>query len=582
MVILVSAHNKITSFTLAVFALLFCVNVPAANISVMADRDPVVLNESFQLIFESDGSVDEEPDFAPLGRDFQVLSTNVSSNMNIVNGRISSSKRWQLTVLARRAGNLIIPSIRFGSEKSDEAVITVAKTSAGNNSQGQRQEVFLEAEVIPERPYVQSQSLYRVRLFLSVSTSNASLTDPRISGATAVIEKIGEDNRFQTQRDGKRYDVIERTYAIYPQNSGELTIEPVVFQGQISRGSSFFSNPFGPRPRTVLVQSEPLILNVLPIPDTFTGNHWLPARKVALTEEWSEDPPLFRIGEPITRTLILSAEGLTGSQLPELPEWVTSDFKQYPDLPSMADTNNRQGITARRTEKIAMIPGQAGNYVIPEISLPWWNTVTNKMEYARIPARDITVQVPVQEDADTSLQVTPVAIGELEQPVNGISAETNGISEVSIADTRDEQRLWQWISIGLLIAWLGTLLLWWLGRSRAARHTNEKDNAETIKKISRQLNKACRSNDAATVKECLLRWGRMMWTAPLPASIGEIGLRCSEPLSQEITNLNNALYGRNRENWDGESLWQAFVQEQKILESKVVEKTGELEPLYRL
>ena len=98
----------------------------AANITVMTDRDPVSLRESFEMIFEADGSVDDDPDFSPLNKDFQVLSTGVSSNMSIVNGHISTTKQWRLSVMARHAGQLNIPAIAFGRDRSRPSSITAA------------------------------------------------------------------------------------------------------------------------------------------------------------------------------------------------------------------------------------------------------------------------------------------------------------------------------------------------------------------------------------------------------------------------------------------------------------------------
>ena len=77
--------------------------VNAATISVKTDRDPVLQNESFMILFESEGSLDDDPDFAPLEQDFQILSRQNSTNMSIMNGRISNrtqnSSRWRARMI---------------------------------------------------------------------------------------------------------------------------------------------------------------------------------------------------------------------------------------------------------------------------------------------------------------------------------------------------------------------------------------------------------------------------------------------------------------------------------------------------
>ncbi|MBF8270605.1 MAG: Protein BatD, partial [Gammaproteobacteria bacterium] len=348
-------------------ALLMAPVTYAVTITVTADRDPAVLNESFVLTFESDDDVDDDPDFSPLNRDFQVLSTGESSNMSIINGRVSSSKTWTLNVMARRAGELLIPPVAFGSDLSTSAMINVVKDAPAGSTSNLR-EIFLEVAVNAEHPYVQSEVIYTIRLFRSVATANATLSEPDVSGVTAVVEKLGEDRSYETTRQGNLFGVIERKYAIYPQGSGRLTIGPMIFQGQITRGFNLFGNPFGRQPQTVSAQSESITLDVQAIPAAFKGSQWLPAREMSLMEEWSDYPLQFKIDEPLTRTLTLRATGLTASQLPELPVWTTDAFKQYPDQPVLEDDKQGDGVIGKRVEKIAMIPGRAGTYTLPEIS----------------------------------------------------------------------------------------------------------------------------------------------------------------------------------------------------------------------
>ena len=310
---MVNINIRLTVFLTLVFTTsLFAVNSQAATITVTTDRDTVGLNESFMMIFESKGSVDGDPDFSPLNKDFQILSRNSSSNMSIVNGKISISKKWQLTVLARRAGKIPIPAVGFGSDRSQVSSVNVDSGKSSSSGLKSNRDIFIEVDVDPLSPYVQSEVIYTIRLFLSVATSNASLSEPGISGTNAVIERLGEDRNFQTNRKGKRYNVVERRYAIYPQVSGSMTIEPVMFQGQINRNAFSRFDPFGPQAKTLIERSAPVTLEVKTVPEQFPTGYWIPAKKLTLTESWPQDPPQFQVGEPLTRTLTLMAEWRQG------------------------------------------------------------------------------------------------------------------------------------------------------------------------------------------------------------------------------------------------------------------------------
>ena len=574
--------------TVVIFILtLLSVAVHATNITVTTDRDPAVVNESFVMTFESDGSVDGDPDFSPLNRSFQILSTGQSSNMTIVNGKVTSSKSWTLNVIARRTGMLKIPSIAFGSDRSMPSTINVVKQAPGSTASNDR-EILLDVDATPKNPYVQSEVIYTVRLFRSVATANASLSDPPdVSGATAVVEKIGDDKSYDTRRGGKAFNVIERRYAIYPQGSGKLTIEPVVFQGQISNGMSFFSNPFGRQPRTVVVQSDPVTLNVRAIPKAFTSGQWLPARDITLTEEWSQYPLKFKVDEPLTRTITLTARGLTSSQLPELPKWHSPDFKQYPDQPKLEDDKKSSGVIGKRIEKIAMIPSRAGTYTLPEVNIPWWNTVTNKMEYATLPERQIEVVSTATNQSSSLTGPVQPTVANINHSDIQAKPDTSGNTKTSSQPASGNtgylpENLWQWLSLLLFVIWMVTLAVWWFTKKSAKRSEQEDSSKVTLRALIKDIKQACLDNNPATVKEKLMRWGCMVWPERPPASIGEIANRCSESLAVEIRQLNNALYSRTGGDWQGQDLWQAFAQEIKKIQDRPVQDKGKLEPLFKI
>jgi len=50
-----------------------------ANVEVSVDRNPVSINESFNLVFSSTQSPDDDPDFSPLEENFKILNQQKSS-----------------------------------------------------------------------------------------------------------------------------------------------------------------------------------------------------------------------------------------------------------------------------------------------------------------------------------------------------------------------------------------------------------------------------------------------------------------------------------------------------------------------
>ncbi len=85
--------------------------------------------------------------------------------------------------------------------------------------------------------------------------------------------------------------------------------------------------------KPVNVLGEKLSLNVRPIPDSFpvnANNPWLPSELLTLHQEWQPEPIEFKVGEPITRTILLTAEGLGKAQLPNIVMDAPCRFKNIP------------------------------------------------------------------------------------------------------------------------------------------------------------------------------------------------------------------------------------------------------------
>lgn len=561
-------HSFIT-LLMVLAALLYAMTATAATINAELSRNPVSIDESFELVFTVEGEADEEPDFSPLERDFQILDRSQNQNIQMINGRYSRSLRWILTLMAKRSGELQIPAIAFGNEHSNPLKIKVAAASpdSGNKADG---DVFLEVSLEPGTAYVQQQLIYRARLFRAVNISEASLSEPSISDPDAIIEQLGDEQSYETRRHGRRYLVNEINYAIFPQNSGTLHVEPLVFQGRLmqrthSRG---FRSPFdvfeqaGPLKRW---RSDAQVVTVIPLPTNAKGKPWLPAMGVLLTEDWPDANPQFKVGEPVTRTLKLQALGVSATQLPKINAGIPKDFKQYPDQATTEDHKTANGISATREEKIAIIPTKPGSYTLPAIELPWWNTETDHMEVARIPERSI--QVLAASDAPNT------APGPIAQPAAITpTVPTPAIAETASLDNAGTKVVisnggafpYQWLSLFLAVGWLVTVGLWFLHYRRHSTSASDPSLPEpTSKQVSiRQalsdLKQACSGQDAQAAKTALLDWGAAIWPQAAPRGLGEIALRLTDKASAEIRRLERVLYANNAEPWDGMALWNAL------------------------
>jgi len=564
---LFSAHYKLPLF-IALFALnLLMSPLFAADISVQIDRNPVNLNESFQITFSANEKPDGEPDFTPLEKDFEILNQSQQQATQIINLQMTKSIQWVLTVMAKHVGTLIVPAIKFGNESSQFEAIVVNEVQVTANT---NKDLFLHVEVSNTLPYIQEQVIYSLKLYRKVNISQATLTEPKLTNA--VIEKLGDDKNYNSQYQGDNYVVTERKYAIFPQKSEPMRIEPLTLTANVIVTSQPRYNGFFNRQntRTQRVSSKAITLDVRAKPTEATGNYWLPAEQVYLEEKWSADIAHIKVGEPITRTLSLLIKGATQGALPELyADNIPANLKAYPDQPTLKETAKDDSIISYREEKIALIPGIAGTYLLPAIEIPWWNTATKKMEVARIAEQTMTAVAVTS----TNNAVTPTLKVEPETSTPIIIDNNPTVTTIS-----SDESPWFWLAIFFAGAWLVTLI-YFLSRSRKKSQKGAGSAAhEKAGTIDKALKKACKSNEPAQTKEALIEWGREQFNQ---SSLTKIAEQCAPALQSEILALNGILYGGENKEWQGEALWTAFKENQPLTTKQTTEAET-LPPLFKI
>jgi hypothetical protein len=538
--------------------------VYAANIQVKIDRNPVNIQESFQLIFTATESPDDDPDFSPLNKDFEVLNQTEQQSTQIINWKRTKSIQWVLTLMAKRTGSLIIPAIYFGDDNSLVTDVVVTEPLQPDNV-NINEELFLQASVNTEIPYIQEQVIYTLKLFRKVNISQATLTEPILNDA--VIVRLGEDKNYNTQYNGENYVVVEREYAIFPQKSGVMTIAPLTLTAGIvvanqARYNSFFSRQ---STRNKRVLSNSIELNVQAKPENNSNSIWLPAEQVYIQEKWSINPQEIILGEPVTRTISLFVKGVTVSILPELQKQkLATQIKSYPDQPVLKETPQGRTLVAFREEKVALIASEVGTYTIPAIEIPWWNTRTQVQEVAVIAEQQFVV---VAGELSNSNDI---------QPEINIQKPIEIVTENVIA--RPENNVWFILAIFFGCAWALTLLYLLLNRKAKNKADQPKKIEKKAEDSIKTLKQACAENDSKKANLALLTWGRENFQKN---SLEAIAKECDKPLREEIQYLNTVLYSQSKLKWQGEALSQAFQQnEKRVVGSKEIEDG--LPPLFKI
>ncbi len=427
-------------------------------------------------------------------------------------------------MVGRRAGLPLLPLL---------ALAALPLSGAGAQTPAAENPFVVRAEISTRSPWERSQVLYTVRIFRTAGARRFGrirrLNDPVLLEGEALIEQLGTDRQYNYRSEGAESLVLERRYALYPQSTGELLLQPASLQ--------WIGEDFGFRTRSFVPDAGPERLEVRAVPSPPAGR-WLAAADVQLWEDFEREPNDLVAGEPLIRLLGVRVEGQPARQIPELRPGDGPNFRHFVERPEFEDLVTGGGLVGVRRQRAALLALRSGDVVLPEIRLNWWNTADERWETAELPRRILQARAPIGRDI---LQPS-------EPPPEPLAATG-------------------WLIPLLAAGWFATAIAWWISRrigaDRRVRRRiqaalgRDADRRDALARPLEALAAACRANDAHRVEEALLAWSRTWWPDAAPRDLNELGRRLGGPAETECRRLSASLYGPGKASWDPDVLLRA-------------------------
>ncbi len=599
--------------TLIVLIFLTSTSHVFAQVKASLKQTTVFVGDPITLIIETSQNTNAKPDLSVLSKNFQVLGTSTNSQFNILNGKRSYKKTWTVSLQAQEKGVITLPSISIGNEKTNALTVTITDLPPELKLETSKH-VFVESTVDTQdgTTYVQQQIPYTVKLFYDSTMQSAEMQPPEIDNA--VMEQLGDDRRYQIQRAGKLFTVVEKHYVISPEKSGKLHIPPTVIKGRMAlatadkeqiqkRGTSnrdfmnqffqdFRQDPFfnnSPFPDDLFsqsnrkaskpfsIKSKALDVNVLPVPKEFSGASWLPAEQLIVRDSWTKSPPELKVGEPITRVITLQAKGLAGSQIPTIDIQKPNGIKIYPETPSSETRTDGNTVFGIQRLKLSYIPSNSGDTNIPEIKIDWWDIKNKKQKTATLPAWNLSVaKGDFLEEAKSPSS---------EEKVES-SAENNQIADTLINNKNsieDKNKLFSWkLLIMVLLGFLFASVIFWITK-KLLKQKSKPSNKYQQEITHQKLLNACNNNDSKSTEKYLIKYAQRAWNDNTIHNLHSISNQLEPSAKEHILALEKSLYGVNKMPWQGRRLYQLIEHgmPKKLAQNKPLSNDG-LQPLYPL
>ena len=508
-----------------------------AALTAKVDRTVLDSNETLRAELRYDGQVFAgEPDFEPLSKDFEVLSNRRQQNYSNVNGKTESYTAWTLELRPKRAGILLIPSLTFKKEVSNAVELRVRAAPTNSSANPGTQPIYTETTVDTNTPYVGQQVILTHRLYTSVQLRDFALSELTIDKAE--LHRLG-DTQYQKVINGRNYLVLEVKYAIFPQAKGTLIIPSLRFAAyEVNNRSQF--GVFNNRGNQIIRDTESKVLEVNARPSQASIDGWMPSTSVTMEQRWSGDIDSVTVGEPVTRTITIRAEGLSAAQITPLQEPQGDNYRGYPDQPQLDEIVTANGLAATRIESLALVPNKPGEIVLPAVQLVWWDTNSNQPRIASL--SPITLQVSPSSNIDATangsnvMQMTNDAMTTL--ATDALKPKVSFMTNLSLSIN------------ALLITLIIVLLMRRKRESSAARSQQPSlslDSARlNLKQQLRAIESEAKDENLMAMRDAILRWGKILFAENPPSTLKSLGDLLGNPsISQLFAQLDQHLYQYN-------------------------------------
>ena len=348
---------------------------------------------TYSVVVEG-GSTPSRVDISPLAT-FNPIRTGSGQRMQQINGRMAVQYSENYSIAAEKAGVMALPGVTVVVEGRTYTTNPVEVTVA---EPGTTDRLELEVTLSEQRCYVGQPVLMTVDWIVKARVKDASFSVPVFRSDDFYFEEAPEPNAAYATTDAvvdgvpvvvtERREMIKGMEAailsfrkiLIPKRAGRIAFDPITVSTSMATGRVRTNEIFTPvrtRYERFSVQSEPLELEVLPLPDAGrpAGFYGLVGRYTMAAQATPTD---VSVGDPITLTIRVGGNPyLKPVQWPDLETILGDDFKVPTEKasPVVADgvkvftqtiRANSETVTEVPPIPLAYFDSQSGQYTVAQ------------------------------------------------------------------------------------------------------------------------------------------------------------------------------------------------------------------------
>lgn len=198
-----------------------------------------------------------------------------------------------------------------------------------------------------------------------------------VAGCT-VMRSDSQGVRLSEPIEGVSYSGQRYEFSVFPHRAGELVVAP--FELTVKMGSE------------VEKLMTPECRFSVELPDGVQdASRLITAPNCSLTGSWSPQGAEFKVGDAVTRTVVMSADNVSGMAFAPVRFVAPEGVAAYPNEPDVRDRSDRGSLKGQRIESAVYVFQRAGEYELPAVTFEWWNPETSELTTLELPSLNVTV-----------------------------------------------------------------------------------------------------------------------------------------------------------------------------------------------
>ncbi len=352
-----------------------------------AELLPGAAPSDWLLIIEADGErQSSELEITPLLRQFAVGRVTMSR----VTTPVQQLTRWQIPLHQSNSPantEVVIAPLKLGNEFTPSLTLPLREVKTAALPQpAAPSPLEMQASLDHQGPLYPGQPvIYRLTLWLPTSMQNPALSE--LSSAHFTIRRLGSDEWIAPAQAGLP-GRLTRSWLIQAKAPGLWLLDSPRLQGQLTQQ--------GNKPQKLSARAAPLEVRVDKAPATPVATRLTLGQRL-------EPASTGEVGEPLIRILTLTMENGDSGQIqlaPLMAHQLPNGIQAHPDGEQQQERYRDGKLLFERQWRQTLVAEQSGDYQLPPIDLPWFNTQSGRIEQASLRAITLTFQATTNRQPD--------------------------------------------------------------------------------------------------------------------------------------------------------------------------------------